>query len=183
MASNTTQSCYRCQDDTIGLSKARKPRAAASDGFTIIEMSVVLLIAMIIAGMAVPLVKSSINSYQLRSAVNSATWAIQSTRFQSLMGSYPFQLTIQGDASGNNPTCQISSEPPGTTTFTNIGTAVPLSGSPVNLTAATVIQFKPNGAVTVTQSGSTASSFQISYAGKSNTVTVSNYGTLSVTSP
>jgi hypothetical protein len=99
------------------------------------------------------------------------------------MESYAFQVTIQGDSSGNNPTYQIANEPPGATTFTNVGTAVPLSSSPVNLTAATVIQFKPNGTVTVTQGGTAATSFQISYAGNSTTITVSNYGNLSVTAP
>ena len=148
-----------------------------------IELSIVLLIAMVIAGMAVPIIKSSINSYRLRSAVASATWAIQSTRFQALMESYSFKVTIQGDASGNNPTYQIASQPPGAAGFSNVGTAVPLSGSPVNLTAATVIQFKPNGTVTVTQGGTAATSFQISYVGNSNTITVSNYGNLSITSP
>ena len=48
---------------------------------------------------------------------------------------------------------------------------------------ATVVVFKPNGTVTVTQGGSAATSFQISYVGNSNTITVSNYGNLSVTAP
>ena len=47
----------------------------------------------------------------------------------------------------------------------------------------TVIQFKPNGTVTITQNGASATSFQITYLGYSNTVTVSNYGNVSVTSP
>ena len=184
MIPNTTQSSCLHNEGPIGLARARRTQTARfSDGFSMIELTVVLLIAMIIAGMAVPVIKSSVNSYRLRSAVAVATWAIQSTRFQALMESYAFQVTIQGDSSGNNPTYQIANEPPGATTFTNVGTAVPLSNSPVNLTAATVIQFKPNGTVTVTQGGSAATSFQISYAGNSNTITVSNYGNLSVTAP
>ena len=182
MIPNTTQTHCMRDEGWFGLVNARRPRAITS-GFTMIEMSVVLLIAMIIAAMAVPVIRSSVNSYRLRSAVAAATWAIQSTRFQSLMESYPFQVTLQGDSSGNNPTYQIASEPPGAVTFTNVGTAVPLSSSPVNLSAATVVQFKPNGTVTVTQGGSAATSFQISYVGNSNTITISNYGNLSVTAP
>ena len=160
MIPNTTQSSCLRGEGPISLARARRAQTARlSDGFSMIEMTVVLLIAMIIAGMAVPVIKSSVNSYRLRSAVAVATWAIQSTRFQALMESYAFQVTIQGDSSGNNPTYQIANEPPGATTFTSVGTAVPLSSSPVNLTAATIVQFKPNGTVTVTQGGSCGHQF------------------------
>lgn len=169
---------------SLALPKVRSCcKAGPTDGFTMIELVVVLLIAMIVASIAIPVLGSAIRSYRLRSAAASATWAIQSTRFQALMESYPFQVTFQGDSSGNNPAYQIASEPPGNATFANVGSAVPLSGSAVNLSQATVIQFKPNGTVLLTQGGNPASSFQISYGGNSNTITVSNYGNLSITSP
>jgi prepilin-type N-terminal cleavage/methylation domain-containing protein len=152
-------------------------------GFTVIELTMVLLVSGIVAAFAVPIIGDALNAYRLRSAVSSATWAIQSTRFQALMEGYPFQVTFQGDSNGNNPAYQIASKTVGATTYTNVGSSVPLSGSPVNLTAATVVQFQPNGTVTVTQGGATVTTMQISYRGNSDTITVSNYGNISVTSP
>jgi len=143
----------------------------------------VLLVSGIVAAFAVPIIGEELNMYRLRSAVASATWAIQSTRFQALMEGYPFQVTFQGDSNGNSPTYQIASKTVGAASYTNVGSSVPLSGSAVNLTAATVVQFQPNGTVTVTQGGGAATTMQISYGGKSNTITVSNYGNVSVTSP
>lgn len=152
-------------------------------GFTMIELSIAILIIGALSAMAVPVVTSAVNQYRLRSAVANATWAIQSTRFQSLMESYPFQVTIAGDASGNNPTYQIASEPPGSGSFANVGGPVPILSKAASINQPTVIQFKPNGTVTVTQNGSSATNFQISYQGYSNTITVSNYGNVSITAP
>jgi prepilin-type N-terminal cleavage/methylation domain-containing protein len=152
-------------------------------GFTAIELTMVLLVSGIVAAFAVPIVGDALSSYRLRSAVASATWAIQSTRFQALMEGYPFEVTFQGDANGNNPSYQIASKTVGAASYSNVGSSVPISGSPVNLTAATVVQFQPNGTVTVTQGGTTVSTMQISYQGNSDTITVSNYGNVSVTSP
>jgi len=161
----------------------KRHRNTLSAGFTMIELAMVVLIAAVISAMAIPIVSAGINQYRLRSAVANATWAIQSTRFQALEESYPFQVTIAGNGSGQNPTYQIASEPPGNVSYGNIGTAIPLSAETVTISEPTVIQFKPNGTVTVTQNGAAATSFQIVYLGYSNTVTVSNYGNVSVTSP
>jgi prepilin-type N-terminal cleavage/methylation domain-containing protein len=166
----------------IGSGKSPDARAQTA-GFTMIELSLVLLIAVVISVMAIPVVSAAINQYRLRSAVANATWAIQSTRFQALEESYPFQVTIAGNANGQNPSYQIASEPPGSGSFSNVGTPIPLSAQTVVISEPTVVQFKPNGTVTVTQNGTTATSFQITYQGYSNTVTVSNYGNVSITSP
>jgi Tfp pilus assembly protein FimT len=148
-----------------------------------IELIMVLLVGSIITVAAIPMVSSTIKQYRLRSAVASATWAIQSTRFQALMEGYPFQVTIQGTSTGLNPTYQIASKPSGASSYSNVGSSVPLSGSGVKLTTATVVQFQPNGSVAVTQGGTSVTSMQITYSGYSDTITVSNYGNVSVTSP
>ncbi len=49
-----------------------------------IELIMVLAVATIITAFAIPQVSSVIKYYRLRSAVSSATWAIQSVRFQAL---------------------------------------------------------------------------------------------------
>lgn len=163
--------------------KAFHRRKSMAAGFTAIELCMVVLISGVIAAFALPITKDVLNSYRLRSAISSVTWAIQSTRFQALMAGYPFQVTFTGDSNGNNPTYQIASKASGASSYSNVGSSVPVSGSPVNLTATTVVQFQPNGTVTVTSGGATVTTMQLSYSGNSNTITVSSYGNLTVTSP
>jgi Tfp pilus assembly protein FimT len=148
-----------------------------------IELCMVLLVASVVSAMAIPVVSAAINQYRLRSAVANATWAIQSTRFQALEESYPFQVTLAGNSNGQNPTYQIASEPPGTSSFANVGSPIIILAETVVINEPTVIQFQPNGIVSVTQNGATATSFQLTYLGYSYTVTVSNYGNISVSSP
>ena len=85
-------------------------RHKASTGFSLIETAVVLVIAMITAAFALPIVQTTVNKYQLKSATSTATWAIQSTRFQSLMQGYSYQVTFSGGTGGLNPTYQIAKQ-------------------------------------------------------------------------
>jgi Tfp pilus assembly protein FimT len=163
--------------------KRRIDAATRRAGFSTLELIFVLLIGTVLTVCAVPIISDVVNSYRLKGAISSATWAIQSTRFQALMSGYPYEVTFQGNSSGYSPTYQIASKPSGQTSYANVGSSVPLSGSDIKLTTATVVQFQPNGTVAVTQGGSTVTSMQVSYGGNSNTITVSNYGNLSVTSP
>jgi hypothetical protein len=72
---------------------------------------------------------------------------------------------------------QVLSEPPPATSFTPTGSPVPLSDVPITLSSGTTFQFKPNGAVSATVGTMT---FSISYHGSTKTLTVSNYGSISV---
>ena len=152
-------------------------------GFTMIELTIVLLITGVISAMAIPIVGAAVNQYRLRSAVANATWAIQSTRFQALEESYPFQVTIAGNSNGKSPSYQIASEPPGNVGFANVGTPIPILSQPPPLASPRSSNSNPMGRVTLTQNGNSATSFQISYLGYSNTITVSNYGNVSISSP
>jgi Tfp pilus assembly protein FimT len=156
-------------------------RHRASRGATIIELATVLLIAMITAAFALPIVQTTVNKYELKSATAGATWAIQSTRFQALMEGYSYQVTFSGGAGGLNPTYQIASKPLGATSYTSLGSSIPLSGKPVALGATTVLQFQPNGTVATSPSSSAPYTFTISYSGTTETITVSNYGNVDVT--
>jgi prepilin-type N-terminal cleavage/methylation domain-containing protein len=91
-------------------------RRTASRGFTMIELAMVMVIALITAGFALPIVQTTVDKYQLKAATASATWAIQSTRFQSLMEGYPYQVTFVGGTGGINPTYQIANKTVGATT-------------------------------------------------------------------
>jgi Tfp pilus assembly protein FimT len=175
--------CFTIRDKFMQLKNKRKNAVRCIAGFTMIELVMVMLVAMVISAFALPIVSDVVNFYRLRSAVANATWAIQSVRFQALMAGYPFQVTFAGGTGGINPTYQIASMPSGTLIYSNVGGPIPLSGSPAVLTAGTVAQLMPNGVVTMTAAGVTTTTMQISYAGNSNTITVSNYGNVSVTSP
>jgi Tfp pilus assembly protein FimT len=143
-------------------------------GYSLIELTMAIAIGIVMTAIAIPQVQSGINNYRLRGAVASATWAIQSTRYQALSQGYPFQVVL--NATTNQ--YQITSQPPGTSSFSNVGNPVPLSGSPITLDQNTTLQFKPNGAVTAPVG---TLNFTISYQGLTKTITVSNYGNISVT--
>src|SRR5437588_6507435 len=89
-------------------------------GFSVLELLVTLAVALILTAMAVPLLRSSMRDYQLRSAVSSVTGAIQATRYRALSAGYPFRLVLK--AAG---TSQVQSEPPPAVTFSNAGNATP----------------------------------------------------------
>jgi len=154
-------------------------------GFSLIEILVALLIGSLLTAMAIPATRSALASYQLDAALNSLTGAIQGTRYQAIMHGYPYQVDIDPTAN----TFQVASEPGGTNTYSPIGSAIPISGSPVTISAGTTnsntpahatLQFKANGAVVVASGQAPPLSFTISYKGTTKTITVSNYGSISV---
>ena len=149
-------------------------------GFTMVELAMVLLIAAITAGFALPIVQTTVNKYDLKGAVANATWAIQSTRFQALMMGYPYQVTFSQSSTSTAPTYQIANEATGTTSYSNVGSSVPMSGKPVALGATTVFQFQPNGTVVTSPTSSAPYTFTIAYQGTTETITVSNYGNIDV---
>jgi prepilin-type N-terminal cleavage/methylation domain-containing protein len=150
----------------------RSNRHDMTRGFTILELIMVLAISSVLTAMAIPQVQSQIYNYRLNSAVAMAKWAIQSTRFQALMNGYPHQVAFNAA----NYNYQIQNLPSGTT-YQNVGSAVPLAGSPMTVNQNTTINFKPNGMVTATVGSNV---FTITYQGKTKTITVSNYGNVTV---
>src|ERR1039458_6344522 len=61
-------------------------------GYSLIELMLVVLIAMVMGAMAIPQARSAIASYQLSAAVDSATGIIQGTRYQAIMHGYLYQV-------------------------------------------------------------------------------------------
>ena len=149
----------------------RYPRGI--QGFSTVELVMALLVGLILSAMAVPQVRSGLYNYRLKGAAASSIWAVQSTRYQALMEGYPYQVVF----SQANQNYQVQNLPPGSVSYANVGTAVPLSGNPVALNQDTTLQFKPNGSVTASVG---TLSFVITYQGKTATLTVSNYGNVSV---
>ena len=147
----------------------RRPRTS---GFSMLEATLVMLVAMVLTAIAVPTVKSVVNNYRLNSAVAMAKWAIQSTRFQALSSGYPYQVAF----TASTDSYQVQNLPSGST-YANVGGVVPLAAWPMTFNQDTTINFKPNGMVTATVG---SNSFTITYKGVTATLTVSNYGNVTV---
>lgn len=166
-----------------GESRNAVPQASRSEGgHTLVELLVVVAIMITVAAMAVPLLTASMRDYQLRSAVTSLTGALQATRYRAIAAGYQYQIVLNKAAG----TYQVQNEVPPAATFSNVGNAVPLSGSSVAavLSADTTIQFHPSGKIvctagTVDASGNTT--FTLTLKGKTETISVSRYGNINVT--
>jgi len=141
-----------------------------------IEIVMALLVGTILTAMAVPEAGALIRGYRLQGAVAACTWAIQSTRYQALEQGYPYQVVFSSTAG----TYQIQNEVIGATSFSNVGTAVPISGVTVTMNQDTTLQFKPNGSVTATTGALT---FTLTYQGLTKTITVTTYGNIAVSCP
>jgi prepilin-type N-terminal cleavage/methylation domain-containing protein len=155
------------------LCKGRQTGARKQRGFSLIEISVVMLIALIVLAMALPQIQAAIYTYRLNAAVSATTWAIQTTRYQAIMHGYPYQVAF--NAAQNS--FQILSEPGGSLTFANVGGAVPFAPAVVAFSTNTTLQFSPNGSVTAVAG---TLGYTVSYQGATKTVTVSNYGSIKV---
>jgi Tfp pilus assembly protein FimT len=160
-------------------------RNYAAAGFTLMELLLIVALVMIMTAMAIPSARSAIAGYQLDAAVDSASGIIQGTRYQAIMHGYLYQV----DFNSSTNQFQVSNEAPPATAFSAVGTAVPVSTSPIVMAVGTaspsstghlILQFKPNGAVSVTSGQAAPASFTISYNGSTKTLTVSNYGSVSI---
>ena len=138
-----------------------------------LQIVVTFAVVGVLASFALPTTLNSLRNYRLTAAVASATGAISAARFQAIMHAYPYSITF----SSANATYQVASEPPGTTSFTNVGTAVPLSGvGDVTINQTTTLQFNANGTVSATTG---ALSFTISNPLTTHTITVTGVGDVS----
>ena len=155
-----------------------KRRATA--GFSLIELLVVIAIAGVLAAIAVPMTINATKSYRLSAAVASATGALQSARYAAIWHGYPYQITFTPSTNAY----QVYSEVPPATTYSAVGTAVPISRpGDVTISRTVTYQFSANGTVTET-SNPVNMVFSITNAiGGSNTITVSKVGNVSVTTP
>ncbi|HKV91953.1 MAG TPA: GspH/FimT family pseudopilin [Candidatus Angelobacter sp.] len=151
-------------------------QAKSSQGFTLIELVIVLVITVIMTAIAVPMLNNVMNNYRLRAAVSSVTGAIQSSRYQAISSGFAYQIVLKKTAG----TFQVQSDPNHVGTFSNVGNAIPLASSsiPVVLGADTTLQFRPSGLVAATVGNSTLT---LAYGGKTETITVSSYGNIKVT--
>jgi prepilin-type N-terminal cleavage/methylation domain-containing protein len=164
--------------DRQEIHRPRDQRSSGTRGFTLLEVIFVCLIAGIMSVIALPLITNVMGTYRLRAAVASVTGAIQTTRYQAISSGYPYQVIFNKAAS----TYQVQSNqnPTTSTTFSNVGGTVPLSGSgfPVVLGVDTTLQFKPGGTVFATTGSTTLT---LTHSGNTETIQVTSYGSVKVT--
>src|ERR1019366_3923878 len=80
-------------DTGPGLRRGRRQNSSSA-AYSLIELMLVVAIAMVLGAMAIPQARSAIASYELAAAVDSASGAIQTTRYQAIMHGYPYQVAF-----------------------------------------------------------------------------------------
>jgi Tfp pilus assembly protein FimT len=143
-----------------------------SEGYSVLQLVVTLGVIGVLASFALPTTVNALRNYRLSAAVTAATGAISATRYQAIMRAYPYNITFS-----TNGDYQVASEPPPATTFTNLGSAVPISGvGDVTINQTTTLQFNANGTVSATTG---ALSFTINNGIMTKTVSVTGVGNVS----
>jgi Tfp pilus assembly protein FimT len=169
----------------LNTSKIDMKRKKDLAGFTLVELLLVIAFTLIMLALSVPTVRMTVASFHLDGAVDTVSGTIQSTRYLAIMHGYPYQVDI------NSTTNQFTvlSEAPPATAFTAVGNAVSISTAPVVVGVGTasssntghlILQFKANGSVSITSGQATPISLTVAYNGTTKTLTVSNYGSISV---
>ena len=154
-------------------SRARRRAAQRSDGFSLVQILITLAVVGVLASFALPTTVNVLRNYRLTAAVSAATGAISATRYQAIMHAYPYNITFNS----SNATYQVASEPPGASSFTNVGSAVPISGvGDVTINQTTTLQFNANGTVSATTG---TMSFTISNGLLTKTINVTGVGDVS----
>lgn len=170
----------------------------AASGYSIMELIVVVVITLITTAIAVPLVQNATTTYQMRSAVNAVTGVIQATRFQAISNGYPYrivfditksQYTVLNSPCGYSAPCWAAAKTPAG----NPIPAIPFSNSSVQATmslpgqtspTSNTLDFKAGGLVVtpaVGAAGSSTPTFSLNLKGLTETITVSTYGSITVT--
>lgn len=149
-------------------------RRKATNGFSMIELVVVLGVVMVMMAFALPNMRTAMDGIRHRNAVVAATSAIQSTRFQAIRFGTTYRLAFNPVAA----TYQISRIPPGVPgAFVNVGGPLPLGSGTLALNQATTFDFAPNGTVTASVG---AMNFQVQHGTgiyqKIRTITVTRVG-------
>jgi Tfp pilus assembly protein FimT len=138
----------------------------------LLQIVITLVVVSTLVATAVPTTVNALRNYRLIAAVSAATGAISATRYQAIMHAYPYNITFS-----TNGNYQVASEPPPATSFTNVGTAIPISGvHDVTINTTTTLQFNANGTVSATTG---TLSFTISNGLLTKTISVTGVGDVS----
>jgi type IV fimbrial biogenesis protein FimT len=167
-------------------SNSRRLRSFGEDGFTMVEMAVVVAIACIMLAIALPIITTTLKTMHVTSAASSLSGAIQAARYQAISTGCPVQFTtVPASNSYQLATEAISGTPPAcASTYTNVGNPVPFASSDVTVPSVTFL-LNPGGTVTSTSVVTSPASFsmQVLNGNTSKTVTVNGVGNVTITTP
>lgn len=142
-------------------------------GFTLLELVVTVLIGVTLTATAIPIVRSSVATYKLRSATNSITGVIQSTRYRAIYSGFPYRVTFSKSSS----TYQVSKKGPSDTSFVNVNGVVPFGDTATTIEQDMEFEFSPGGSV---KKNAGSMSFKVEYSGQQMQVNVTTYGNITV---
>lgn len=160
----------------------------AASGLTMVELCIVAAIIMIMAVISIPIMKSTLEFYQLQGASASLSGAIQSTRYRAISDGYPYSISFTKSTTSFEQ-YQVASCPawdpanPTTCTLTNIGNAIPFGDTKgaVQLNANVSLKFWPGGRVEfLTGSNPITLTRVVGRTTKTKSITVSTYGNVKV---
>jgi prepilin-type N-terminal cleavage/methylation domain-containing protein len=165
------------------ITKGATVRARAARGFTLLELVVVVAIAMILAGIAVPIINNSMRVYSFRSSIAAFTGIIQSTRYNAIYHGCPYQLTFTAAPM----TYTVASQVPAVGTTTCLAAmgvasaAVPLPGKGAALNTNLTLLFHPSGLVQATTGSLTTTTMTFPGIAQAENIQVSAFGRVYVT--
>ena len=162
----------------------------SNSGFTLLEAVMVMAVAILLAGMTLPVFTNAMKNYYQSATVSAAAGALQTTRFQAIMRGYPYEVVF----TPSTLSYQVYAETSGATcppTFSAVGAATPLPSAGGVAMTGTTITYTFYGSGTVYGVVPTASpclpaaapALQIANSVKSSTITVSGVGDVSTSSP
>jgi len=148
-------------------------------GFSLLELVMTLTVGVILAAMAVPAVKSSVQYF---SSAFRGVKRHRSNPVDALSRDFSTAAPTTSPSIRPQNTFQVASETNGgnscAASFSNVGTAVPFAASAVGLNQNFTLQFKPSGYV---QANTGTTTFTLTYGSTTKTLTVSTYGNINVT--
>ncbi len=163
-------------NDAVGDAEGctRRKQVQRSAGYTLLQLLITLAVVGVLATFAIPTTGNALRNYRLNAAVSAASGAIMAARYQAIMHAYPYNITFDS----TRATYQLASEPPGSSSFTAVASAVPISGvGDVTINRTTTLQFNANGTVLATTG---TLSFTISNGILTKTINVTGVGDVSV---
>src|SRR5713101_5834568 len=150
-------------------SQGGRARAGAQRGFTTLELGVTVIVGMMLATFVVPLIRSELNFFTVRSAASS----------KAMFSGCAYAVTINKDAMTYQVSGQLVGAAGCAAEFTNIGPAIPIAeAGSVTLDENVTFQARPDG---LTQATLGAPALVLNCRGITETILVSKYGNISVT--